>query len=129
MNDVLRPFLDDFVIIYLDDILIYCQSWEEHLVHVKKVFMLLEEHQLRLNPKKCEYGKQSLVYLGFMVVDGELQFDPIKVRVIKEWPRPKNVTEVPSFMDACQYVRKFIRHFLWPLGSVTVPTGNYSVLQ
>nr|CAD1818399.1 unnamed protein product [Ananas comosus var. bracteatus] len=87
------------------------QSWEEHLEHVKKVFKLLEEHQLRLNPKKCEYGKQSLVYLRFVVGGGELQIDPDKVRAIKEWLRPKNVTEVRSFMGACQYVRKFIRHF------------------
>nr|CAD1816988.1 unnamed protein product [Ananas comosus var. bracteatus] len=111
MNDVLCPLLDDFVIVYLDDILIYSRSWEEHLAHVKKVFMLLEEHQLRLNPKKCEYGKQSLVYLGFVVGGGELQIDPDKVRAIKEWPRPKNVTEVRSFIGACQYVWKFIRHF------------------
>nr|CAD1820345.1 unnamed protein product [Ananas comosus var. bracteatus] len=101
MNDVICPFLDDFVIVYLNDILIYSRSWEEHLVHVKKVFMLLEEHQLRLNPKKCEYGKQSLVYLRFVVGGGELQIDLDKVRVIKEWLRPKNVTEVRSFMGAC----------------------------
>nr|CAD1821362.1 unnamed protein product [Ananas comosus var. bracteatus] len=111
MNDVLRPFLDNFVVVYLDDILIYSQSWEEHLAHVKKVFMLLEEHQLRLNPKKCEYGKQSLVYLKFVVGGGELQIDPNKVRAIKEWPRPKNIKEVRSFIGACQYVRKFIRQF------------------
>nr|CAD1839447.1 unnamed protein product [Ananas comosus var. bracteatus] len=73
--------------------------------------MLLEEHQLRLNPKKCEYSKQSLVYLGFLVGGCKLQIDPDKVRAIKEWPRPKNMTEVRSFMGACQYVRKFIRHF------------------
>nr|CAD1837549.1 unnamed protein product [Ananas comosus var. bracteatus] len=85
MNDVLRPFLDDFVIVYLDDILIYSRSWEEHLAHVKKVFMLLEEHQLRLNPKKCEYNKQSLVYLGFVVGGGELQIDPYKANQKFEW--------------------------------------------
>nr|CAD1829814.1 unnamed protein product [Ananas comosus var. bracteatus] len=112
MNDVLRPFLDDFVIVYLDNILIYNRSWEEHLAHVKKVFMLLEEHQLRLNPKKCEYGKQSLVYLGFVVGGGELQINLDKVRAFKEWPRPKNVTEVQSFMGACQYVRNLSGTFL-----------------
>nr|CAD1844075.1 unnamed protein product [Ananas comosus var. bracteatus] len=111
MNDILHPFLNDFVIVYLDDILIYSRSWEEHLGHVKKVFMLLEEHQLRLNPIKCKYGKQGLVYLGFVVGGGELQIDFDKVKAIKEWPRPKTVTEVRSFMGALQYVRKFITYF------------------
>nr|CAD1835498.1 unnamed protein product [Ananas comosus var. bracteatus] len=132
INDVLRPFLDDFVIVYLDNILIYSRSWEEHLAHVKKVFMLLEEHQLHLNPKTCEYGKQSLVYLGFVVGGGEFQIDRNKVRAIKEWPRPKNVTEVQSFMGACQYVRKFIRHFsvlTTPLYTLTTPLHTLTKAQ
>lgn len=72
MNDILLSFLSDCMIVYLDDIFIYNQSSEEHLVHVKKVFTLLEEHQLRLNPKKYEFGKQSLVYLRFVVGGSEL---------------------------------------------------------
>ena len=86
MNNIMRPFLDDFVIVYLDDIFIYSRSWKEHLAHVKKIFMLLDEHQLRLNPKKWEFGKQSLMYLGFMVGGSDFQIDPDKVRAIKEWP-------------------------------------------
>nr|CAD1830141.1 unnamed protein product [Ananas comosus var. bracteatus] len=78
MNDVLCPFLDDFVIVYVDDILIYSRSWKEHLAYVKKVFMLLEEHQLWLNPKKCKFDKQSLVYLRLVVGRSELQIDPDK---------------------------------------------------
>nr|CAD1826014.1 unnamed protein product [Ananas comosus var. bracteatus] len=123
MNDILRPFLDDFVIVYLDDILIYSRSWEEHLAHVKKVFMLLKEHQLHLNPKS--YG---LVYLGFVVGGDELQIDPDKVRAINEWPRLKNVTEVRSFIGACQYVQKFIRHFsvlAAPLYALTKANQNF----
>nr|CAD1824730.1 unnamed protein product [Ananas comosus var. bracteatus] len=104
MNDILCPSLDDFVTVYLDDITIYSRTWEEDLVHVKKFFMQLKEHQLRLNPKKCEFGKKSLVYLRFMVGGVKLQIDPGKVRAIKKWPRPKNVTEVQSFTDVCQYV-------------------------
>ena len=84
MNDVLRPFIDNFVIVYLDDILIYSCSWEELLVHVQQVFGTLEEHKLRLNCKKCEFGKQTLIYLGFIVGGGELRVDPAKVKVITE---------------------------------------------
>jgi Reverse transcriptase (RNA-dependent DNA polymerase) len=104
MNDVLRPYIDNFVIVYLDDILIYNPTWEEHLEHVKKVFELLQSHQLCLNEKKYEFGQQSLMYLGFIVRNGELKIDPNKVKEIQGWPRPSNATEVRSFMGACQYV-------------------------
>lgn len=111
MNDILRPHIDDFVVVYLDDILIYSRSEEEHLEHLKKILTLLQQHQLRLNQIKCEFGKRNLVYLGFIVGGGNLQVDPDKVKAIKDWPRPNSVTEVRSFMGACQYLRKFIRHF------------------
>ncbi|XP_071702891.1 uncharacterized protein [Rutidosis leptorrhynchoides] len=96
MNDILRPFIDDFVVVYLDDILIYSRSEAEHLKHVQRVFEVLQQQQLRLNRSKC---------------GGNLKVDSGKVKVIKDWPRPKSVTEVRSFMGACQYLRKFIRHF------------------
>ncbi|KAJ9536800.1 hypothetical protein OSB04_un000024 [Centaurea solstitialis] len=111
MNDILRPHIDDFVVVYLEDILIYSRSEEEHLEHLRKVFDLLQHQQLKLNQKKCEFGKAKLVYLGFVVGGGSLHVDPEKVKAITEWPRPKSVTEVRSFMGACQYLRKFIRHF------------------
>nr|CAD1831088.1 unnamed protein product [Ananas comosus var. bracteatus] len=72
MNDILRPFLDDFMIVYLDDILIYSRSWEEHLAHVKKAFILLEEHQLRLNPKSVSTA--SKVYIFETSTPGSLDY-------------------------------------------------------
>ncbi|XP_020080879.1 uncharacterized protein LOC109704544 [Ananas comosus] len=90
--------------------------------HVKKVFMLLEEHELRLNPIKCKYSKQGLVYLGFVVGGGELQIDSDKVKATKEWPRPKTMTEVRSFMGALLYVQKFITYLSFlaaPLHALT----------
>ncbi|GKA69579.1 transposon ty3-I gag-pol polyprotein [Tanacetum coccineum] len=111
MNDILRPHIDDFVIVYLDDILIYSCTWEDHLKHVRKVFHLLQQQQLRLNRKKCEFGKKQLTYLGFVVGNGELQVDPDKVKAITSWPRPRSITDVRSFLGACQYLRKFICHF------------------
>jgi hypothetical protein len=111
MNDVLRPFLDDFVIVYLDDILIFSKSREEHIEHVKKILDVLRKEQLFLKLSKCEFGKTSLIYLGHIVGGGELKIDPSKVKVILEWSRPSNVTEVRSFLGAAQYWRKFIANF------------------
>jgi hypothetical protein len=122
MNDVLRPFLDDFVIVYLDDILIFSKSREEHIEHVKKVLDVLRKEQLFLKLSKCEFGKTSLIYLGRMGGGGELKIDPSKVKVILEWSRPNNVTEVRSFLGAAQYWRKFIANFssiAAPLHAVT----------
>ena len=82
MNDVLRPFLDEFVIVYLEYILIFSKSREEHFMHVKKVLDVLRKEQLLLKMSKCEFGKNSLVYLGHIFGGGELRIDPSKVAVI-----------------------------------------------
>lgn len=98
MNDILRPFLDDFVVVYLDDILIFNPSWEAHIQHVRLVFTALAENQLLLNRKKCIFGQTSLIYLGFIAGNGTLQVDLDKVEVIKNWPRPQSVHEVRNFI-------------------------------
>ena len=79
MNDVLRPFLDEFVIIYLNDILIFNKSQEEHVMHVNKVLDVLRKEKLFLKMSKCEFGKTSLVYLGHIIGGGELKIDTSKV--------------------------------------------------
>jgi hypothetical protein len=122
MNDVLRHFLDDYVIVYLDDILIFSKSREEHVKHVKQVLDVLRKEKLFLKLSKCEFGKTSLIYLGHIVGGGELKIDPSKVKVILEWPKPSNVTEVRIFLGAAQYWRKFIANFssiAAPLNAVT----------
>jgi len=92
MNDVLRPFLYEFFIIYLDDILIFKKYRDEHVMHVNKILDVLRKEQLFLNMSKCEFGKTSLVYLGHIVGGGELKIDPSKVEVILNWPKPNIVT-------------------------------------
>jgi hypothetical protein len=122
MNDVLRTFLDDCVIVYLDDILIFSKSCEEHVKHVKHVLDILRKEKLFLKMSKCEFGKTSLIYLRHIVGGGELKIDPSKVKVILEWPKPNNVIEVRSFLGATQYWRKFIANFssiAAPLHAVT----------
>ena len=122
MNDVFCPFIDKFAIVYLDDILIFSSSWEEHVKHVKQVFDVLQKEKLYLKLSKCEFGKTSLVYLGYIVGGGQLKIDSTKIDVIVKWRRPQNVTEVRSFLGAVQYWRKFISRFSFmtsPLHALT----------
>ena len=91
-NDVFRSFIDDFVIVYLDDILIFNRTWEDHVKHVKQVLGVLTREKLYLNMPKCEFGKTYLVYLGYIIGGGELRIDPSKFEVIRNWPKPNNVT-------------------------------------
>ena len=111
MDSVLRPFLDDFVIVYLGDILIFNKTREDHVLHVNRVLnIILKKEKLFLKMSKCEFRKTFLVYLGH-IVGGELRIDPSKVEAIVNWPTPKTVTEVRSFLGVAQYWRKFITKF------------------
>ena len=103
MNDVFRPFLDDFVIVYLDDILVFSGNWDEQVRHVKQVLDTLQREKLYIKLSKCEFGKTALVYLGHIIGGGQLKIDPSKVDVIVNWSEPKSVIEVRSFLGAVQY--------------------------
>lgn len=111
MNDLFRPFIDEFVLIYLDDILVFSKSWNEHVCHVKEVLDVLKKEKLYVKLSKCEFGKTSLGYLGHIVGHGQLKIDPSKVEVIVNWPKPTSVTEVRSFLGAVQFWRRFIANF------------------
>ena len=94
MNDVFRPFIDDFVIVYLDNIIIFSGTWDENMRHLKKVLDTLQREKLYVKLSKCEFGKIALVYLGHIGGGGQLKIDPSKIDVIVNWPEPKSVTDV-----------------------------------
>ena len=96
MNDVVHHFIDSLVIVYLYDISSSSVSWEDHITHLKKVLKALNKHQLMANFKKCDYTRQYLVYLGY-VIDGECKIDPTKMEAIIKKPTSTNVTEIRSF--------------------------------
>jgi hypothetical protein len=98
MNNVLRPFLDDFVIMYLDDILIYSKTPEEHLVHVDKVLTALRKARLYAGLDKCALAMREVAFLGHIVRGEGIKVDPKKVGAVREWPPPRNVTEIRSFL-------------------------------
>jgi hypothetical protein len=117
MNDLLFPFIDSFVIVYLYDILIFSNTWQEHFSHVTQVLQTLRTNQLIANLHKCDFRKTSLIYLGHMIGGGELRLYLENIVVITQWPIPTNVTKVRSFMGEARYLRKFIVNF----STVVVP--------
>ena len=112
ITDLFRDWLDDFVIVYLDDILIYSPSQEQHLHHLQLVLRRLQQHQWYCKLKKCAFATTSVEYLGYIVANGQIAIDPAKMKAVTEWPVPfRNVTEVQSFLGLVGYYRKFIPHF------------------
>ena len=98
MQDIFRPYLDDFVLVFFDDILLYSRSEEEHESHVWKVLELLCENKLYAKKRKCTFYTSHIEYLGFIVSEERISVDRAKVKDIIEWPEPKNVSEVCGFL-------------------------------
>jgi hypothetical protein len=111
MTEVLREFIGKFVVVYLDDILIFSKTKDEHLKHLAIVMRKLQQEKLLVNMKKCSFMKTELIYLGFVISVNELKMDSSKVEVIKNWPSPRNIFEVRSFHGLSSFYRKFIRNF------------------
>ena len=117
MNQVLRPFIGSFVVVYFDDILIYSKSKKEHLEHVRLVLQVLQDNQLYINLKKCTFSNNKLLFLGFIVGEEGIQVDEEKVRAIRDWLVPTSVTEVRSFHGLTTFYRRFITDF----STITAP--------
>lgn len=111
MNKMLKEFIGKFVIVYLDDILIFSKTKEEHFRHVRYVLERLQQNKLLINLKKCSFFKKELIYLGFVISKNELKMDPKKVAAIVSWPSPKSLFEVWSFHGLEIFYRKFIKNF------------------
>jgi hypothetical protein len=93
MNGVFREYLDKFVIVFLDDILVYFNSEEEHEHHLRMVFQVLRKHQLYAKLRKCSFYQKQIRYLGHIISKDGIAVDCEKIEAIREWPVPKNVTE------------------------------------
>uniref|UniRef100_A0A2N9EF72 Integrase catalytic domain-containing protein n=1 Tax=Fagus sylvatica TaxID=28930 RepID=A0A2N9EF72_FAGSY len=122
MNRVFKPFLDQFVVVFIDDILIYSKSKEDHERHFRLVLQVLEEKKLYAKLKKCEFWLDSVAFLGHVISKDGISVDPKKVEAVVEWNRPNNVTEIRSFLGLAGYYRRFVEgfsHLAMPLTRLT----------
>ena len=122
MDDILHPFTNSFVVVYLDGILIFSQTWEENLHHIREVLQTLRQHKLCANLEKCTFGMTQVQYLGYIIDETGVHVDPAKIQVIQDWPAPTTITELRSFLGLANFYRRFVlgfSHITWPLSQVT----------
>jgi hypothetical protein len=107
MNDVLRPYLRRFVLVFFDDILIYSHTWADHLRHFRVVLYELARHHLFVKHSKCSFGASSVGYQGHIISASGVAMDPAKVQAIRDWPVPRSARAVRDFLGLAGYYRKF----------------------
>ncbi|KAI3811353.1 hypothetical protein L1987_21074 [Smallanthus sonchifolius] len=128
MNRVCKPYLDKFVIVFIDDILIYSKSKEDHVNHLKILLELLKTEKLYAKFSKCEFWLSEVQFLGHVINDDGIQVDPIKIEAISKWEIPKSPTEVRNFLGLAGYYQRFIQDFsriAVPLTSQTRKSVKY----
>ncbi|GKC20939.1 putative reverse transcriptase domain-containing protein [Tanacetum coccineum] len=111
MNRVCKPYLDKFVIVFIDDILIYSKNKKEHKEHLKQILELLKKEELYAKFSKCEFWIPKVQFLGHVIDSEGIHVDPAKIESIKDWTSPKSPTEIRQFLGLAGYYRRFIEGF------------------
>src|SRR6202045_4663869 len=111
MNDIFSNPLDMFMVVYLDDILVYPEDPKQHVEHVREVLRRLQENSLFLNPAKCEFHTETVEYLGFVLSPTRLSMDMAKVKAIQEWPTPQKVKDTQSFLGFANFYCRFVHGY------------------
>jgi hypothetical protein len=120
MNSILHPYIRKFVVVYIDDNLIFSKTEAEHQAHVRLVLEVLKRENFFVCKAKSSFAQKDIKYLAHIVDKQGIRPDPKKVEAIQTWPVPKNVHDVCSFLGLVNYFRKFIEHYL----EIAVPLTN-----
>uniref|UniRef100_A0A151UIE5 Retrovirus-related Pol polyprotein from transposon 17.6 n=1 Tax=Cajanus cajan TaxID=3821 RepID=A0A151UIE5_CAJCA len=122
MNQIFHPYLDKFVVVFIDDILVYSKTKKEHEEHLKVVLQTLRRRQLYAKLSKCDFWLEEVSFLGHLISSGGIEVDPSKVEAVLKWEAPKSVIEIRSLLGLVGYYRRFIEGFsklALPLTSLT----------
>jgi hypothetical protein len=111
MNEVLRAFIGQFVVVYFDDILIFSKSMDEHMDHLRAVFNALRDARLFGNLEKCTFCTNRVSFLGYVVTPQGIEVDEKKIEAIDSWPQPQTITQVRSFLGLAGFYRRFVKDF------------------
>jgi len=112
MNDIFQDLIaEGIMVVYLDDILIFTRTEEEHAKAIRWVLQVLQKHKLFLHPEKCEFCKERIEYLGLVISENEVSMDPVKVAGVRKWPTPENKMDVQAFPGFINFYRRFIWDF------------------
>jgi hypothetical protein len=120
MNHVLREFIGKFVVVYFDDILIYSKSFDEQIDHIHEVLAVLRAEKLYGNIAKCTFCADHVIFLDFVVTAEGIRVDEEKIKAIKDWPTPKNVSQVRSFHGLARFHLRFVKDF----STIAAPLNN-----
>jgi len=124
MNDIFSNLLDVYVMIYLDDILIHSNNMSEHHQHMKEVLKCLCKADLYAKAEKCEFYSESVEYLGYILSPSGLTMSNDKVKIIQDWPEPKKVKDIQSFLGFTNFYHWFIFNYLDIIIPLTCLTQN-----
>lgn len=111
VNDLFRQYLNEFVVVYLDDILIYSANPDEHEKHVQTVLEILEQNGLFVKAEKCEFHTTGTSFLGLVISKDGVSMDPAKIKAVQEWESPRSIKGVQSFLGFCNYYRRFMPRY------------------
>uniref|UniRef100_A0A3Q7FQK4 Reverse transcriptase domain-containing protein n=1 Tax=Solanum lycopersicum TaxID=4081 RepID=A0A3Q7FQK4_SOLLC len=111
MNRLFHSYLDQFVVVYLDDIVVYSDNMEDHVEHLCKVFKILLDNELYVKREKCSFAQPIVRFLGHTISHGKIQMDSDKIAAINNWEAPTKVPELRSFLGLANYYRRFIFNY------------------
>ena len=119
---MLQPHEKDYVICYLDDILIHSKTQEDHLKHLREILTLLAESKLKLRMEKCNFALSHLDYLGHTISGQGIQPSKKKIEAVVEWPKPQTVKQVQSFLGFCNFYRRYVPKY----SQISNPLYNFT---
>ncbi|XP_060210895.1 uncharacterized mitochondrial protein AtMg00860-like [Lycium barbarum] len=111
MNQVFWEYIDEFVVVYLDDIVVYSKTLGEHLEHLRKILTQLREHELYVKLSKCSFAQKQIDFLEHVIEEGRIKMKQQKIQDVTDWPPPKDILALRAFLGLCKFYRRFVKNY------------------